>query len=430
MSTKKLKPLTSLFQQWSSSQQEEETDESSSYYSSNNSSSYRILLQFTNGLSTRVKGAEVVENPHLYRRAGVRTPAETAIRDSLGGYAWLEHLIDIVVATTKKRNNHQNIIYVSTKTQESTITSKLLQLQQTSSSSSNDNDNNSSISVIQVSKNPWGWDKGGDDDNDNDDGDEKDTENVSLSNLKTLHTKIQNCILSSTSNKKEKTKRSFILIWESLTPLVTVHGFSKTLAFLNSFHNDKNNNCLQIWPARIGTLTPIQHQELEDSSEALLYLNDGEMTMIRQGIREKGNIIRQVLPFKLNSRGKIEEEEEEDGEKEESSEKQQQQQFDKGNTNGKKELSSSTQAISAAAHVPTNLLNQDKRKIQLKLEDDDEKRHPLKSSLQQQQQQSASQTTTDTTNTNVNNRPRIYLQDDDPEFDDLDEEDPDDDLDI
>ena len=28
------------------------------------------------------------------------------------------------------------------------------------------------------------------------------------------------------------------------------------------------------------------------------------------------------------------------------------------------------------------------------------------------------------------NRPRIYLQDDDPEFDDMDEEDPDDNLDI
>jgi hypothetical protein len=32
--------------------------------------------------------------------------------------------------------------------------------------------------------------------------------------------------------------------------------------------------------------------------------------------------------------------------------------------------------------------------------------------------------------TEPSNRPRIYLQDDDPEFDDLDEEDPDDDLDI
>ena len=52
------------------------------------------------------------------------------------------------------------------------------------------------------------------------------------------------------------------------------------------------------------------------------------------------------------------------------------------------------------------------QKIELKLEDDN---NEVPKASQQSQ---------------TNNRPRIFLQDDDPEFDDLDEEDPDDDLDI
>ena len=345
MSAKTLKPLSSLFQQWSSQQQQE----------SSPSRSYRILLQSTNGLSTRIQAAEAVENPHLYRRANVRTPPENAIRDSQGGYSWLEHLVELA------QKHHDHILWVGIKTQPSTITTKLL---------SADN-NNSTTTVIQVSKDPWGWD------------DTEENEKLSLNDLQGLYTNIQNRMQTSSS----------ILIFESLTQLITVHGFTKTLAFLNKFYN-----CLQIWPINTEILTPLQHQALEDCSQALLYLNEGEMTMIRQGIREKGNIIRQSLPFKLDVLGKLEEVEEQSDKLHQS---QHPQETDQGND--KKSLSLTTQTTSSDRMPTTKSHTHENPKIELKLEDDN---NEVPKASQQSQ---------------TNNRPRIFLQDDDPEFDDLDD---------
>ena len=131
------------------------------------------------------------------------------------------------------------------------------------------------------------------------------------------------------------------------------------------------------------------------------------MTMIRQGIREKGNIIRQSLPFKLDILGKLEEVEEKSDKLHQS---QHPQETDQGND--KKSLSLTTQTTSSDRMPTPKSHTHDNQKIELKLEDDN---NEVPKVSQQSQ---------------TNNRPRIFLQDDDPEFDDLDEEDPDDDLDI
>lgn len=334
MSSKKLKPLAWLFQQWSS--QEE-------------SSSYRLLLQSTNSLATRLQAAETVENPDLYERAGVRTPSETAIRDIIGGYAWFDHLVELAL-----KYFSGNLVFLATKPQESKLTTKLLQ----------EANNNNKITVIQTSIDPWGWD-------------EECIENKpSLNNLQELFTSLHTLI-----QQQPKT----ILIWESLSPLLAVHGFEKVHLLLNHL-----KGCFQIWPIRMEVLTPLQHEALEDSAQALLHLKEGEMTMLRQGVREKGNIVRLNLPFRLTGEKLVELENEEDLKS-----KQKEETVNKEGSSKKDSASNSATPSSRS------------KKIQLKLEDDNEK-----------------------ASTPSNNLPRIYLQDDDPEFDDMDEEDPDDDLDI
>lgn len=352
MTSKKLKPLASLFQQWSSQEQDASSSSSQQYVPR---SSYRILLQSTHGLSTRIQAAEAVENPQVYQRAGVPTPAETAIKDSLGGYAWLEHLVELA-------QKHNHLVWVATKSQQSPITSNLFNLSK---------DDNANISVINAAVDPWGWD-------------EDCKEGPNLQNLQELHR-----LLSSTMQQKS----SVVLAWESLTPLISAHGFDTTHEFIVSLES-----CMQIWPIRIEMLTPLQHSILEDDAQALLHLKGGEMTMIRQGVRERGNILRETLPFSLEG-GKLVELEIDDTATSSIGE-------DAKDKNSAKDKSSMSSIPPTAASVSNP--GGTSRKIQLKMEDDDE---PKKTET------SAS-------------RPRIYLQDDDPEFDDMDEEDPDDDLDI
>ncbi|CAJ1930548.1 unnamed protein product [Cylindrotheca closterium] len=348
MTSKKVKPLASLFQQWSSQQQRE----SSSAQENVPQSSYRILIQSTHGLATRIQAAEAVENPQVYQRAGVPTPAETAIRDSQGGYAWLEHLVELA-------QKHNHLIWVATKSQPSPITNKLISLS---------NDENANVTVVNVAVDPWGWD------------DEFKKGSPSLHNLHQLYDQL--------SNVMQQQESSAVLAWESLTPLIAVHGFEMARQFLTSFES-----CMQIWPIRIELLTPFQHSTLEDDAQALLHLKGGEMTMIRQGLRERGNILRKMLPFRLDG-GKLVELEAGDSSPEPDEEV-----MDK--------TSAAEKTSSSSAPVP--VADTSSRKIQLKMEEDDE---PKKEESSQP------------------NRPRIYLQDDDPEFDDMDEEDPDDDLDI
>eukprot|EP00980_Cylindrotheca_fusiformis_P016706 scaffold5024_cov136-Cylindrotheca_fusiformis.AAC.35 len=352
MTSKQVKPLASLFQQWSAQQlqQQQQQEEPSSQHSSN---SYRLLLQYTNGLSTRITAAEAVENPHLYERAGVRTPAASANRDVLGGYAWLDCLVELAM-----KSNH--VVWVATKTQPSPITSRLMA------------DKSGNATVISVAADPWGWD-------------EDCLDLPAMNNLQDFHGRLREC-----TQKQPNT----VLVWESLTPLIAFHGFKRALFFLSSLVG-----CFQIWPIRIELLSPLQHQALEDAAQALLYLQGGDMTMIRQGIRERGNVIRKTLPFRFDGVCLVELENEVEA-----------------TPTKDKAVERETPPVAEAQPTLSTRINEQgradtgsSRKIQLKLDDEQRMAPPP------------------ATNTS---RPRIFMQDDDPEFDDMDEEDPDDDLEI
>jgi hypothetical protein len=149
-------------------------------------------------------------------------------------------------------------------------------------------------------------------------------------------------------------------------------------------------------PVLIESLLPPQHQSIEDIAHAVLHLQGGDLTLIRQGVRERGNIIRELIPFRIvrdeeTGKDEIEIVQEED-------EQDQTSEF----------VKESPTVDGASALSVTETKSSLAGKITLQLEEDEPKQARV----------------------DIQRQPRIFIQQDDPEYHDLDEEDPDDDLDI
>ena len=130
--------------------------------------------------------------------------------------------------------------------------------------------------------------------------------------------------------------------------------------------------------------------------------------MMRQGIREAGNVVREILPFRLVPQDStaldphplpytLEEHDEKASVESQSEATEPQDHQQPSSDKSSSDISGSSKAKSARS------------KIKLQMESDDQR--PVAAAP-------------------ASGLPRIFLQDDDPEFNDLDEEDPDDDLDI
>jgi hypothetical protein len=300
-------------------------------------SSYLIVLQHS--LHQRHVMASETTDEKVYQRAGVRTPAQNAQRDFLGT-AWLELLT----------RQFKKCVWIQT-------TGTIL----------TDSDHNN-VTILNAASNPFGWD-------DNEEGDET----LSLEDLPGLSNAIQ--------NEMDKEKRPIVV--ESLTPIIMRHGVSRTLAWLRLLVKCRTTIVV---PILTESLLLEQHVALEDMAQAVLYLHEGDMTMIRQGVRERGNLLRETVLFQVHTN-------EADGavsievvQQEDDTEKLQ-----------------ATPEFTDRGTVTTSITTGSRPgKVQLQLEDDDAP-------------PSANEEAS---------RPHIYVQDNDPEFDDLDEEDPDDDLDL
>jgi len=288
--------------------------------------------------------ASETTDAEVYRRAGVRTPAQNAQRDYLGN-KWVQYISREFIKTAK------GLVWVQT-TGAIPLDASLV-----------------NVTVLDASSNPFEWDQGGG------------NEVLSLENLRSLTDAIQTQV--------EQQNRPIVV--ESLTPIIMRHGVSRTLAFLRQLQ--KCNTTILV-PILTEILTPAQHRAMEDMAQAVLYLQGGEMTMIRQGVRERGNIVRETIPFEVHTNevnGAVS--------------------IEIVKPEGKdREEEGVSVAVATSADVKLDEQKQPTGrpgKVKLKLEDDDAP--PTKEEVK---------------------RPHIYVQDNDPEFDDMDEEDPDDDLDI
>lgn len=417
MASKKLGcPLSSIFHQWGSAQdqrQNQTVDIESKSRLSPSSLSYRILLQTSYSLKTRISAAEPVENPHLYKRAGLATPAERAIRDIRGASetAWLLHLVELAAQQGQKKkeidgvNNSTadttSILFLATKPGSGDC-SILQELPQ---------DVRKKVRVLDIgSRDPFGWEE-----KENDAGDGTSTEFTLVDNLRQLYRRLQG-EFDGTSGTR------VILIWQSLTPLIVLHGFKKVLRLLCALPI-----CLQVWPVNSQVLTPEQNAQLEDASNAILYLHSGEMNIIRQGIRERGNVLRQKLPFRLEAivsdrhnqtRYRIVKEAE-DEERMNDGDDDDNRNVKSARSGDKEGYGSNASAADKSRMVESSSVDGRSRGAQFRIEESDGGRNEGTGGNLSSENGLAAP-----------NRPRIYLQDDDPEFDDFDEEDPDDDLDI
>ena len=371
MTSKKTKgsPIASLINQWSNQQDH---------------SNYRILLQHTTGLTTRLQAANSTDlslsrqtgEEIVYRRAGLRTPAETSLRDLFGGSAWLLRLVEAGV------ESDLDVLFVRTLARPSFLAPELL----------------SKVKVVDLSRDPWGWED-----------EEKESKVPSLQDLTGLFESLRSMLMACEG-------KPAMLIWESLTPLVVVHEFDRLLRFLEALDKPLSRTesmvrVLQVWPVRTETLTASQHSRFEDASNALLHLKRGEMTFLRQGIREAGNVVREIMPFRLvpqeAARGgsllsyRLEEVDDTSH-------------LDEETVPGLHDEESSLDVTTTGDNQMPQQYNPGRSRISLQIESDDiPASRPSKSEPIAQE-----------------HRPRIFLQDNDPEFDDMDDEDPDDDLDF
>mmetsp|Transcript_21964 Transcript_21964/g.33217 ORF Transcript_21964/g.33217 Transcript_21964/m.33217 type:complete len:325 (-) Transcript_21964:157-1131(-) len=304
-------------------------------------SSYLLLIQHSFSFQQRQRAASSVGSDlTVYRQAKVLTPAERAQRDACG------RIWPVELASNYLKDQ---AIWVQT------IDGMVPE----------------NCSVVSASSDPLGWDRG-----------RHETLSSNLGNLEML----LNDIIRLTG-----TVRSNVIVFDSLTPLLMLHGMDRIFLFLQRLLQPPFTLIIPIFRE---TLTPSEHVLLEDLSNALLVLEEGNAILLRQGVRERGNVMREEVLYEINNQNHLK--------LLSSTNKKDETEEEKVKTS-----KGTTTRISQSNNVSSSSMQDRPGKIVLKIEEEGErlKKHS-------------------------NKVPQIYLEDDDPEFDDLDEEDPDDDLDI
>jgi hypothetical protein len=382
---------------------------------------YLFLVQHTLSFQTRQTATTTRKDETVYRRAGLRTPGENGKRDFAAGALWLQY----IVGELKKESS--DILWVQTSSRRLPV---WLQTATTSARSSK-------IKVMDVAAvDAFGWD----DDNVNETTKESSSSTSLMNDLDHLATCIENHVKETVDARKQQSpepepasssttattsaKRIPIVV-ESLTPLFMRHGLQRTIRFLERI--SKTAACPLVVAVRTETLLAVQHQVLEDLAQATLCLLAGEAVLLRQGVREKGNMVRENLPYRMTS---------EDGSSGSSSSSgltrlQVVSLDDDSQLVGAgletdlepavPEAPAALQALSLAANANTTAANPtatatNRPKVKMELQDDD---GPRKVTLAESSPATEKASTA-----------HIYIQEDDAEFQDYDEEDPDDDLDI
>mmetsp|Transcript_10313 Transcript_10313/g.13649 ORF Transcript_10313/g.13649 Transcript_10313/m.13649 type:complete len:413 (-) Transcript_10313:134-1372(-) len=377
-----------------------------------NQESYFLLLQHSTRLELRIqqhsqnqsaKGA--LNDERLYRHAGVLTPWEVASRDLQAGSLWLQHALEQLLLACPQQST---IIWCSTIPRQKPWIQGLK--------------HGRNLTVIDsLLSDPWGWD-----------GDDSSHQEGSLNLLEKITEEIYQ------KSTKENPVAGIVL--ESLTPLIQRHGFANVQSFLHKLQHQSSKGTgaapILLVPILTEIIPSAQHRTLEDMAQSVLCLDQGEATWLRQGVRERGNLVHQKLPYEIIYSRKQNQKriniittdqqasknlppqnaDESDGMKGSSTELE----------SGIASLSlisdelttmskSNSQSESSALQESTSTTTRGRAKVQLAFSD--EGRH------------TTSQRDEDVAPAPAP-APRIFMEEDDPEFEDYDEEDPDDDLDL
>ena len=449
-------------------QQQQQSPSSSSY------TPYTILFQHSTKLNQRIIASEPLSNKSdmkkVYDNAGIERPQEMNAKNNTGSlfveYAWKECV----------KRCHGHVILIQTLGNTS-FDWGLASSSSPSCSVLNDHNENFKTNknrlendlfqkhgvLIDLYTDPLGWDEGSDDDNDGDGGGGDDNHDTNTSfkaqthDLKSLY----NCIYNATNHiqkvKEEEQKQQqqyqpIPIIFDSISSLLLHHGVHKFSIFLSQlkrqFHSTNNHTITSpiFLPTTMELLSPEYNQVLEDYADTTLSLYNGKLHIAKRSAKNHGGMIypglsggmrlvKDIQYFELDRSKKIlilrnspSTKKDLDGNDDDD---------DDDDKNGKESKNveeckndanndSSSSSNSRQGTVMTTDLN--------------ERHHhqngaPKKKSIHLQHETVAPSKTTpvsqgDTSHKPLKSVPRIFIEENDPEYDDLDEEDPDDDLDI
>lgn len=264
---------------------------------------------------------------------------------------------------------------------------------------------------VDLTSNPFGWE----DETKCDDYNSFVTTS-SMSSLHSIATAIRQAAASvekrHTQHNHPSTEilRPIPIIFESLTPLVHLHGVQRVSLLLKSLGRSEPVISPIVAPVLYESINPADHRSLEDISDAIISLNvmdtnvksssssrtttvlSGVLDLVRKGGGGStglgGKLVRHYVPFQI---------------------------------------------LRASSNATTGMDVRDGCYWTLEYENDNVRGENKRKSTKEPQstkENTADKPSTESEPAQPSSRPRIYLQDDDPEYDDYDEEDPDDDLDL
>jgi hypothetical protein len=384
---------------------------------------YLLLMQHSQSFPLRLE-QQPQQQPRshahdvaVYRHAGLQTPAENAVSDWQAGTLWLEYLSELVLNTS-----------AAPVSKDSTTIAKLVWLQTLPYCSRRRTDWWNSLQekhgtdCVQAvdcccceDGGPFGWD------NRNDGGGSSSSsssgQGVNLERLDTVLAAVQ----KRAGKPSLETRTTVTVFVDSITPIVQRHGLNKAVTFLQRLQEALPTAAFMVVPVLIETLTAHQHRSLEDASSAVLNLTGGEAVLLRQGIREGGNImVRERMTYRVVTRaaaGAIATETTRRVELVASAD------ASKDNHSEATCVTDATEQKQPLGKTPSTASRHKKVNIQA-----DEGNRTV--GLVQPATGAIAEKATARATVPAQQEHRIFVQDDDIEFADYDEEDPDDDLDL
>ena len=240
--------------------------------------------------------------------------------------------------------------------------------------------------VVDLASNPYGWN------------DDETEQSSTLNNLQTIADTIRAAVVKvrSTTQHSTDTQRPVPVVFDSMTPLLAIHGAKNVSLLLQSFKQVRTQQksiiiSPIIAPVLYESIRPSDHRLLEDIADSFISVNfnndtknsdvivSGVLDVVRQGGGALGGkLMKGCVHFRI---------------------------------------------VSDVENRQTNARDQTSW-IFDHVEDE------AKYERTQTQKADGAVKVVSTSTKATKSKPRIYLDDNDPEFDDFDEEDPDDDLDL
>jgi hypothetical protein len=345
---------------------------------------HRSTAATTTSTSSSSSRAVRADSDDLYRRAGLPTPSETATWDWHAGAATLEHIV--AAAATL----HATVIWLGTLPRRP-ATQRHAWLEQIGDR----------VHIVDCCGSgqggPFGWEENSGTKS------EEHSSIPTLERLDSMDTAVQEIL----NCRGRGSGDSVVVILESLAPVILRHGLTRTGQWLERVVSRHNSVALWLVPVLLETLPCAQHLVLEGMADAVLRLQHGTGQLIRRSIRHAMHpLVRESFSYSIHVETKPG-----------AGARIQRRELRVHTSSGPMSASKTDVTVTEVpALAPKTTLVSSLRT----------KSTPL-SIHEGSREATTAPTVLPPTQTSA---PRIYMQDDDPEFDDFDEEDPDDDLDL